>query len=180
MLSSVFCFSNILPDEFSTHNASVPYIFPMRFFSSWGWACDRNLWLEFRRTEPDTYRPFSLFKQLPEIGWVQRALLLKAWNSSFRRILSGEQNTWALLFTLFLVQTKTRIYYPNRNLIHHLAHKDSVNVKSNPRWYQRVVIESIQIDPNYFDELQIRENYSNEQHKFWATNVFGASGSSPT
>ena len=134
----VCCLSNLFPISHQSDREPAFSTIKSRFFKSWGWATTSATWNLFcsYKLSPDSAR--LAVANVSELSKVSKFLLRKNWSDQVNRILNLKQNTWALPFTLFVLQYEIAVHTPAQNMIKHHADSGAVHVKRNPKWYENI------------------------------------------
>jgi hypothetical protein len=129
---AALCASNIFTSAISKSD------FLSYFFESWGWATSRDKWKKFYQNDISELDWEQITQKLDFLNFFSHRKLTTQWKDETIRISLGLQNTWALRFTLSILEKGGFCLFPSRNLVLHTASIDSVHVQSTPRWYRKI------------------------------------------
>jgi hypothetical protein len=131
---AALCASNIFPMK------RVENIFLSPFFESWGWATSSFKWSKFYCENLDLINVEEAVSNLDYISKIMRRRLATHWSIESKRITSGAQDTWALRFTLGILDKNGSCILPSENQVLHVSHKDAIHVSQTPNWYKKLTL----------------------------------------
>lgn len=134
---NVTCLTN-LSDMPNTKLSDAPFMLG-NFFISWGWFTNANFWQTFRNWDmPSNIGYVRCFLRCREIGIWSRLILAAVLYPTFKKVKTKKMNLWAIIFTLFTLDSKQAIVYPRKNLILHEINPGRTNLVDVPAWYRNI------------------------------------------
>jgi hypothetical protein len=138
--SVVVCLSNLWPKKITNKAAGgVPFqYYETSFFNSWGWATSADLWNKFSANQDYRFsRIFHILKNT-KLLLPTRLLLAYEWRRHIRTSKRRNKKTWALDFTLFLIDNGINIKVTGVNLVQHYPRIFANHVTRDPSWLKNI------------------------------------------
>lgn len=165
----VVCFSNLWPKRIIRKLSSGNYFeyYDTSFFNSWGWATTASLWKEFSLIGNFGFVKIFQILHNTNLHFYTRLFLAFEWQSHVRTSKRNNKKTWALDFTLFLIEKNIKIKVVGTNLIKHYSRVFASHVNQDPSWMKEVNSEfALAINLNVFSRVMplnpILESYTAE------------------
>jgi hypothetical protein len=169
---SAICLSNLWPPKLLEKlglSSSVNFI-ESQFFNSWGWYTCRRNWNEFARKGDERQILLESVRKL-NVTHISKIIMFLEWRRHIKQSRKANRPTWALGFTLHLIQRGKLVAVPLRSFVVHEPSDTAVHIKERPLWALTSFDSKVNCS---FQSLNV-EGCNDILERFTAQNVHGAS-----
>ena len=131
---SVICLSSPLSTTLKSSEIDKIDFIESQFFTSWGWICLRETWERIALRKISLIEVLNAAFLINNITWKSKFWLCLSWSDIWFSLKKNQRRLWAFRFTILLILSGVKIYYPASKAVQHIPNEYGTNVRAIPEW----------------------------------------------